>query len=166
MSITSIDKDPERFTMTITAEFAVGGERAWQLWGDPRQLERWWGPPTYPATVHEHDLQTGGRVVYSMTGPEGDTHFGYWEVLEADAPRRLRVQDGFADESGTPNDELPRTLMQVDIAEESPGGVVVTIASQFPSLEAMEQMISMGMEEGLREAMGQIDAILASTPAA
>ena len=166
MSITSIDKDPERFTMTITAEFAVGGERAWQLWGDPRQLERWWGPPTYPATVHEHDLQTGGRVVYSMTGPEGDTHFGYWDVLEADSPRRLRVQDGFAAQSGTPNDELPRTLMQVDIAEESPGGVVVTIASQFPFLEAMEQMISMGMEEGLREAMGQIDDILASTPAA
>jgi uncharacterized protein YndB with AHSA1/START domain len=166
MSITSIEKDPERFTMTITAEYAVSGARAWQLWDDPRQLERWWGPPTYPATVHEHDLRPGGRVLYSMTGPEGDTHYGYWDVLEADAPRRLRVEDGFADETGAPNDALPRTLMQVDIAEPASNHVVVTIASRFPSLEAMEQMIAMGMEEGLREAMGQIDAILQSTPAA
>jgi uncharacterized protein YndB with AHSA1/START domain len=166
MSITSIEKDPEGCTMTVTAEYAVSGERAWQLWGDPRQLERWWGPPTYPATVHEHDLRAGGRVVYSMTGPGGDTHFGYWDVLEVDAPTRLRVRDGFADETGAPNEALPRTDMQVDIAEESSSGVVVTITSQFPSLEPMEQLIGMGMEEGMREAMGQIDAVLASTPAA
>jgi hypothetical protein len=40
----------------------------------------------------------------------------------------------------------------------------MTIATRFPSLEAMEQVLAMGMEEGLREAMGQIDAILAGTP--
>ncbi len=164
MSITSIDKDTERFTMTITAEYDASQDRVWQLWGDPRQLERWWGPPTYPATVHEHDLRAGGRVVYSMTGPAGDRHAGYWDVLEADAPRRLLVRDGFADETGAANDQLPTTLMQVDVEEAASGGVVVTIRSEFPSLEAMEQMIEMGMEEGLREAMGQIEAILAGTP--
>ena len=47
--------------MTITAEFDATVERSWQLWADPRQLERWWGPPTYPATVVEHDLVPGGR---------------------------------------------------------------------------------------------------------
>ena len=164
MSITSIDKDTERFTMSITAEYDASQDRVWQLWGDPRQLERWWGPPTYPATVHEHDLRAGGRVVYSMTGPAGDRHAGYWDVLEADAPRRLLVRDGFADETGAANDQLPTTLMQVDVEEAASGGVVVTIRSEFPSLEAMEQMIEMGMEEGLREAMGQIEAILAGTP--
>ena len=164
MSITSIDKDTERFAMTITAEYDASQDRVWQLWGDPRQLERWWGPPTYPATVHEHDLRAGGRVVYSMTRPAGDRHAGYWDVLEADAPRRLLVRDGFADETGAANDQLPTTLMQVDVEEAASGGVVVTIRSEFPSLEAMEQMIEMGMEEGLREAMGQIEAILAGTP--
>jgi uncharacterized protein YndB with AHSA1/START domain len=166
MSITGIEKDPERFTMTITAEYDVTAERAWQLWDDPRQLERWWGPPTYPATVHRHDLRDGGSVGYSMTGPEGDTHHGYWEVVEAQSPRRLVVDDGFALEDGTPNQDLPRTRMTVGIADRASGGVTVTISSQFPSLEAMEQMIAMGMEEGLREAMSQIDAILAGAPAA
>ena len=58
MTVTSFRKDPEALTMTITAELDATVERAWQLWADPRQLERWWGPPTYPATVVDHDLAT------------------------------------------------------------------------------------------------------------
>jgi uncharacterized protein YndB with AHSA1/START domain len=162
MSVTGIVKDPERLTMTVTAEYGVTAERAWQLWADPRQLEQWWGPPTYPATVVEHDLRSGGRVRYLMTGPEGDQHFGYWDVLEAEAPRSLVVQDGFADDAGNAIAELPSTRMQVHIADGDPAGVVITIESRFPSLEAMEQLIGMGMEEGLRAAMGQIDGVLAT----
>lgn len=161
MSVTNIAKDPERFTLTVTAEYDVTAERAWRLWNDPRQLERWWGPPVYPSTVVDHDLRSGGRVTYFMTGPEGDKHFGYWDVLEVEAPRLLLVSDGFADDAGNANTELPSTRMRVSIADREPGGVVVTIESQFPSLEAMEQMVAMGMEEGLREAMGQIDGLLA-----
>ena len=32
--------------------------------------------------------------------------------------------------------------------------------STFPSSEAMEQMIAMGMQEGIREATGQMDALV------
>jgi uncharacterized protein YndB with AHSA1/START domain len=164
MSVTSIKKDTEQLAMTVTAEYDVAADRAWQLWADPRQLERWWGPPTYPATVEAHDLTPGGNVSYYMTGPEGDQARGYWSVLEVEPPRRLVVEDGFADETGARNPDLPTMVMRVEIADR-PGGVTMTIATRFPSLEAMEQVLAMGMEEGLREAMGQIDAILAGTPA-
>src|SRR5918995_434428 len=50
--------------------------RAWQLWADPRQLERWWGPPGYPATFVDHDLTVGSRATYYMTSPEGEKHSG------------------------------------------------------------------------------------------
>ena len=162
MSVTAVVKDPELLTMTVTAEYHVTAERAWQLWGDPRQLERWWGPPTYPATVVEHDLRSGGKVTYFMTGPEGDQPRGFWDVVEADAPRRLVVQDGFADDEWTPLDAMPSTRMEVDIVDRTGGGVVVTIASTFASIEAMEQLVAMGMEQGMLEAMGQIDAVLAA----
>ena len=39
---------------TITARFDASIERVWRIWSDPRQLERWWGPPSFPATVTEH----------------------------------------------------------------------------------------------------------------
>src|SRR5947199_165925 len=83
-------------TLAIDAEFDASPERVWQLWADPRQLERWWGPPTYPATFTKHDLAPGSRVEYHMTGPEGDQPHGYWDIVEVDPPRSLVFRDGFA----------------------------------------------------------------------
>jgi uncharacterized protein YndB with AHSA1/START domain len=161
MTVTSVRKDPDALTMTLSAEFDATPEQVWQLWADPRQLERWWGPPTYPATFPRHDLKPGSRVEYHMTGPNGDQPHAYWDVLEADPPRRLVFHDGFAHEDGTPNDEFPRIDGRVTIDPIDGGRTRMTIASHFPSIEAMEQVLAMGMEEGLTEAVGQIDAILA-----
>ncbi|HZA77911.1 MAG TPA: SRPBCC domain-containing protein [Acidimicrobiales bacterium] len=161
MTVRHVEKDPATLTMVVTAEFNAPLERVWQLWADPRQLERWWGPPTYPATVVDHDLVPGGTVRYFMTGPEGDKHGGWWRILAVDAPRSLEVEDGFADETGTPNPDMPSTTMRVVLSAE--GGVTqMVMTSTFPSLEAMEQLLDMGIEEGLRAAMAQMDDILAA----
>ena len=161
MTVTSVHKDPEALTMSVTAELDADVGRAWQLWADPRQLERWWGPPTYPATFIDHDLATGGRVTYFMTGPEGDKHHGWWQVLSVEPPHRLELEDGFADDSGNPSDAMPTMNMVVTLRERDGGGTVMAIETRFPSLEAMEQLLEMGMEEGMAAAMGQIDGILA-----
>jgi uncharacterized protein YndB with AHSA1/START domain len=159
---TNVEKDPQARTMTVTTELDATVERAWQLWADPRQLERWWGPPTYPATVVEHDLTPGATVRYFMTSPEGEKFYGMWEVVAVDAPQRLELVDSFADDSGAKNESLPATAMTVTLSERAGGGTMMTMHSQFPSLEAMEQLIEMGMDEGLKEALGQIDGILAA----
>jgi uncharacterized protein YndB with AHSA1/START domain len=99
-----------------------------------------------------------------MTGPEGDRSRGWWNVLEAEPPRLLVLEDGFADETGAPNAAMPTMVMRVEITDR-PGGVTMTMTTRFPSLEAMEKLIGMGMEEGLQQAMGQIDAVLAGVPA-
>jgi uncharacterized protein YndB with AHSA1/START domain len=164
MTVTGIRKEPETATMSVSAEFDHPVERVWQLWADPRQLERWWGPPEYPATFERHELESGGTVTYFMTGPEGERHHGWWSVVAVDAPRRLDVRDGFADDEGRPNDELPVTGMCVELSERAGGGTEVVITSTFPSTDAMEQMVAMGMEEGLSAAMGQMDGILAASP--
>jgi uncharacterized protein YndB with AHSA1/START domain len=161
MTVTAVRKDPQALSLTLDAEFDASPERVWQLWSDPRQLERWWGPPTYPATFTTHDLSPGSRVEYHMTGPEGDQPRGYWDVIEADPPRRLVFQDGFANDDGTPNDMLPQGEARVTIEPIGDGRTRMSIESLFPSAEAMEQVLAMGMEEGLTLAVGQIDAILA-----
>jgi uncharacterized protein YndB with AHSA1/START domain len=161
MTVTAVRKDPDALTMTLDAEFEASADRVWQLWADPRQLERWWGPPTYPATFTRHDLAPGSRVEYHMTGPEGDQPMGFWEVLEVAPPHRLVVRDGFRNDDGTDNTDLPRNEVRVTIEEADAGRTRMSIASIFPSTEAMEQLIAMGMEQGLTEAAGQIDAILA-----
>jgi len=161
MTTIDISKDLEQRTLQVDSEFDAPVDAVWQLWADPRRLERWWGPPTYPATFVEHDLRPGGSASYYMTGPEGDTPRGWWKFVEVDAPNRIVLEDGFADEHGVPNDDLPVTVMSVDVMPRVGGGTSMRIRSTFPSTEAMEQMIAMGMEEGLAEALGQIEGILA-----
>jgi uncharacterized protein YndB with AHSA1/START domain len=161
MTVTAVRKDPEALTLTLTAEFAASPERVWQLWADPRQLERWWGPPMWPATFTAHDLAPGAHVEYHMTGPTGDEAHGYWDLVEVEPPRRIVFIDGFAGNDGTPNDDFPRNEGRVTIEPIDADHTRMSIESHFPSAEAMDQVLGMGMEEGLTQAVGQIDAILA-----
>jgi len=161
MTVVAVRKDPRRLTLTVEAEFAASAERVWQLWVDPRQLERWWGPPTYPATFTKHDLAPGSRIEYHMTGPEGDQPHGYWDVLDVEPPRRIVLRGGIANADGTPNKDTPISTILVGIEEFAQVRTRMSIENEFPSTEAMEQVLAMGTDEGQRQAAGQIDAILA-----
>ena len=160
MPITSVTRDPEALTMTVVADFTADVRRLWEAYVDPRQLERFWGPPTWPATFTRHDAAPGGRSAYTMTGPDGDTHGGYWEWLSVAPLESFEVRDGFATPDGAPNPELPSMRMRFEF-EETDSGSRVTTTTYFGSLVDLEQLLEMGMEEGLREAMGQMDAVLA-----
>lgn len=165
MTTPIVEKDLEKATLTVTAEFDAPQEHVWQLFADPRKLEKWWGPPTYPATVHQHEFQPGGKVVYSMTGPEGDTHYGIWNVVAVDAPTSFEVEDAFADENGNPNPELPAVVMRYELNETN-GRTRMTTVARYSSTEAMQQVLAMGMEEGMLQAMSQMDGVLAEIAAA
>ena len=160
MTVTNVVKDFDRLTLTLVADFDAPVEQVWQLWADPRQLERWWGPPTFPATVEEHDLTPGGAVTYLMTGPGGDQHRGWWRITSVNPPKSLEFTDGFANQDGTPNADLPTTTVQMQLTERD-GGTRMEMRSVFDSREQMEQLDSMGMTEGLTQSVGQMDALLA-----
>ncbi|MBY4130878.1 SRPBCC domain-containing protein [Rhodococcus fascians] len=160
MPFISSHKDAENLTMTVVAEFDATVERVWQIWSDPRQLERWWGPPTWPATFETHDFVPGGKASYFMTGPEGEKAAGWWLFTDISAPTTLSFDDGFADDSGNPSSTLPVTHATATL-DDLDGRTRMTIRSRFDSLEQLEQLVEMGMEEGMASALGQIDAIVA-----
>ncbi len=160
MPITSVTKDPGALTMTVVADFTVPRRRLWDAYADPRQIERFWGPVEWPATFTRHDVAPGGRSSYYMTGPEGERSAGFWEFVAVDPPHSFEVIDGFAAEDGTPNTEMPTMRMTFAFEETDAGSRLVT-TSYFPSPESLEQLIGMGMEEGMRSAMSQIDDVLA-----
>lgn len=161
MTVTAIHKDFDQLTLTLVADLDAPVERVWQLWSDPRQLERWWGPPTYPATVEQHELRPGGRVTYYMTGPEGDKSRGWWAVTSVDPPSSLEFVDGFADAAGNPVEDMPTSQVQVRLFAHE-GGTRMEMRSRFESREQMDELIRMGMEEGIRAAAGQMDALVAA----
>lgn len=87
----------------------------------------------------------------------------WWQVLASEPPHRLESKHGFADDSGAPNDAMPMTMV-VTLTDRDGGGTVMAIETWFPSLGAMEQLVSMGTDELMAAALAQIDEILAEDP--
>lgn len=161
MPIVEVRKDTETLTMTVVAQFAAPVPRVWAAYADPRQLERFWGPPTWPAKFVRHDFVKGGRSEYVMTGPNGEQSRGFFEFLAIDELRSFEVLDGFLGPDGKRADDMPTMVMRFSF-EPHDGGTRMVTVTKFPSLEALEKLLSMGMEEGMKAAMGQIDAVLAA----
>ena len=160
MPVVEIQKDTKALTMKVVAQFAAPVERVWAAYADPRQLERFWGPPQWPATFERHDFKVGGRSEYYMTGPNGEKSRGFWEFRSVEAPRSFEVKDGFLGPDGKPAPDMPTMQMRFTFEPHDGGTRMVTLTT-FPSVEALEKLLAMGMEEGLKAAMGQIDGVLA-----
>lgn len=159
MPVTSVESDTESLTMTLVADFPVGPERLWAVFTDPRQLERFWGPPGWPATFDAFDFRIGGQAKYHMTSPQGQRAGGAWEFTAIDEPRGFEVIDSFADEDGTPIEGMP-SMRIVFTFEATPEGSRLINVSHFASVEALEQVVAMGAVEGSTLAMNQLDAVL------
>jgi uncharacterized protein YndB with AHSA1/START domain len=160
MPITELVSNAADLTMKIVAEYPVPVERLWEAYADPRQLERFWGPEQWPATFTRHDMAVGGQSQYYMTGPDGTMSRGWFRFLKVEQYKLIEVEDGFADDSGAVNDKMPSMRMSFRFFKTAKGSRFESVTT-FPSLEAMEELVKMGMVEGTKSAMGQIDAVLA-----
>jgi uncharacterized protein YndB with AHSA1/START domain len=76
-------------TMVIEREFDAPRELVWQVWTDPDEVTKWWGPEhfTTPREKIEFDLRSGGVCRMTMVGPDGveyanDGRFGIVEPPE------------------------------------------------------------------------------------
>jgi uncharacterized protein YndB with AHSA1/START domain len=162
MTVLSFTKDAANLTLTVIAEFAATPDRVWDVWQDPRKLERWWGPPTYPATFTRHDFVVGGESRYFMTGPGGHQPHGWWRIDGLQELRQLNFANGLAGDDGEPVPGIEPMAEQVTF-EELEGGTRMTIVTQFIDLAQMEAMLMRGMQEGMTQAVGQIDGLLVTT---
>lgn len=160
MPVTHVMHDLDALTLTIQADFAAPVERVWAIYADPRQLERIWGPPSHPATFVDHVLAEGARSTYYMTGPDGDTYYGYWVLTRIDVPHGFAFDDGFADAGFDPNPELP-VSSNVFSFESFAQGTRARYVSTYANTAALEQVLAMGVVEGATSAINQIDSLLA-----
>ena len=159
MPVTSVTKDSATLTLTVVGDFPVPKKRLWEAYADPRQLERFWGPPSWPATFTLHDFRVGGRAEYFMTGPNGEKWSGTWRFTKVDPIRSFEAVDG---EGNVEDPNMPEGMTFT--FETTATGSRMTCVTRFGSLEAMEKSAG-DMEEGLRAALPQLDALLAGSSA-
>lgn len=160
MPVVNVQHDMDNLSLTIVADFAAPVERIWQVYADPRQLERVFGPPTYPATFVDHKLEPGSRSTYFMTSPEGEKYPGLWNIATVDEPREFTFEDAFADLDFNPVAEMPVSQNSYGFAPHE-GGTRATYVSTYTSAEALQKVLDMGIVEGATSAINQIDDLLA-----
>ncbi|MCC4268779.1 MULTISPECIES: SRPBCC family protein [Microbacterium] len=159
MPVTTVTTDPDALTMTLVGDFAAPVERLWQAFTEPAQLDRFWGPPGWPATFTSFDLTPGGRAQYQMTSPQGEVSRGGWEFTAIDAPHRFEVLDSFLNGDGDVLEGMP-TMRVEFLFEATPEGSRLTNITYFDSLDALEQVVEFGAVEGSTLAINQLDAVL------
>jgi uncharacterized protein YndB with AHSA1/START domain len=164
MTVITSTKDPVAMTMTVTAQFDASPDRVWSVWENPRKLERWWGPPTYPATFTRHDFIVGGESRYYMTGPAGETPGGWWRIDALDKPNQIGFANGLAGDDGEPKPGVEPMPSHVTF-EAVDGGTRMTVITNFVSVEQMQTLLGMGMQEGMTQAVAQIDALVSPASA-
>ena len=152
------DVDQPNNSLVITVDFRTDIDSAWQLWSDPRVLEKWWGPPEHPCEISTFEFHPGGEVRYVMTGPDGTTYLGWWQVLDVEAPTRLRIRDGFGESPDVPSSAMPIAISTITF---TPVGntVRMIINSQYDSAEELQRSLDLHMEEGFLAALNQIEFI-------
>ncbi len=158
MTIVRTDKDASARTMTFVAEFDAPVNRLWQVWEDRQKLERWWGPPGYPATFSEFEFAPGGRVLYRMVGDEdGERLDGHLVFHSIEEPREIVYTDVFVPSEGGDAEPDNRTVVTFEATER---GSRMTLVCTFDSDEAFEGAREFGAFEGFIACISQIDDLL------
>lgn len=97
-----------------------------------------------------------------MTGPDGEKGHGWWTISTVEPPNGFEFMNGFADDTGEPDPSMPVTRVTMTLEPLGQDRTRMTVLSTFPGVEQLEQLLGMGMQEGMQLAMGQIDGVLAA----
>ncbi len=161
MPVTNFTIDKKARSIVLAAEFAAPVERVWQIYAVSHQLEQIWGPPEVRSTITVFEFFPGGRVLYSMTDPEGQQHHGAWRIREVEPPTRLTFDDYFTGSDAIPTPRMPICHCEFTFASTTTGTQAV-YSMFFDSKADLETVVGMGVEEGFTQAANQIDGFLST----
>lgn len=117
----------------------------------PEHLVHWWGPKGWTLPVCELDFRVGGKWHYCMKGPEDMESWGLGVYEEINAPESFVYRDHFSNAEGMISEGMPGMLIRVEFVEEPGNKTRVVSTTLFNKAEELEQVIEMGMVEGLTE---------------
>jgi uncharacterized protein YndB with AHSA1/START domain len=150
----SVDK--ENNIITIKREFAAELSLVWDAYTKSEIMDLWWAPKPWKTKTKSQDFREGGHWHYAMVGPEGETHWCWADYLIIQMQKHYSGLDGFADEVGNINKDLPQSAWSVNFT--NLGEItLVNYLITFPDLAQLETTLEMGFTEGMTMAMENLD---------
>ena len=153
--------DKEKNTLTIKREFAAKRQLVWDCYTKRELLDRWFAPKRLTTKTKFMDFSEGGHWHYAMVEPNGQEYWGRMDYQTIQAIDNYTSLDGFCDETGALNPALPRSKWNVTFSDVATHTLVETVVS-YASAEALQQVMQMGMKEGLTSTLERLDELLSS----
>jgi len=150
----------ENNTIKVKREFDANPEQVWNAWTNPEILDQWWAPKPWKTDTKEMDFKPGGHWLYAMRGPEGEEHWSFSDYTSISPKDNFQFSDGFCDNEGNVNDEMPKSEWNIDFKDLG-NSTLVDVKIKYDSLKDLEAFIQMGFKEGFTIAMENLDEILA-----
>lgn len=151
--------DKEKKTMTIKREFDADRQLVWDCHTKSELLDQWFAPKPLTTKTKSMDFREGGHWHYAMIEPSGQEYWGRMDYGTIRPIDHYTALDGFCDASGVLNPDLPRAEWNVVFSDHAERTLVTTLVS-YQSAEALQQVIDMGMKEGLTSTLERLDALL------
>ncbi len=152
-----VNKDKK--TISIKRVFAGRRQRVWDCYTRSELLDRWFAPKPLTTKTRSMDFSEGGHWLYAMVEPGGQEHVGRMDYLTIRPIDGYTSLDGFCDETGALIPAFPRSTWNVSFSDLETHTLVETVVS-YTSAEALEQVIQMGLEEGMVSTMERLDELL------
>ncbi len=156
----SIDKKNK--TIIIKREFDADLPMVWNAYTKSEILDQWWAPKPWKARTKSMEFREGGQWLYAMEGPNGEEQWSVATYQKIEFQKRFIERDGFSDEKGNINKEMPQSKWEVIFTDEGQKTLVEYHIS-FDDLSQMEGLIKMGFKEGITMGMENLDGLLVPT---
>jgi uncharacterized protein YndB with AHSA1/START domain len=149
----------ENKNINVEREFDAPVDLVWATWTQSELLDKWWAPKPWKSRTKVMDFKEGGYWQYAMVGPEGEEHWGRADYKTITPKKFFSCIDGFCDEQGKINKDLPQNLWENNFTDKS-GTTLVSIRLTFDSFNDLEKIIEMGFKEGFIAALENLDEVL------
>jgi uncharacterized protein YndB with AHSA1/START domain len=149
----------EKNTITIKREFAAKRQLVWDCYTKSELLDQWFAPKPFTTKTRFMDFSEGGHWLYAMVDPDGQEYWGRMDYQTVQPIDNYTSLDGFCDDTGALNPELPRSEWNVTFSDVATHTLVETVVS-YTSAEALQQVIDMGLKDGLTSTLERLDELL------
>lgn len=153
--------DMQKGTLTVRREFAAGRQLVWDCYTKAELLDQWYAPKPLATKTKSMDFREGGHWHFAMIDPGG---MEYWSRTDYETITLIEgytAYDGFTDETGVVNPEMPRSHVHMDFTDLG-GRTMVDMLISYNSAEDLQKVIDMGMEDGLASTLERLDELLVS----
>lgn len=160
MTTTKTKVEAKGKTLIIERIFEAPPSLMFDVWTDCKHLKHWWGPKEWPMHECEMDFREGGSWHYCLRGPnEGDESWGKALYDQIDKPKKIVYRDYFADNKGNINEDMPGSKTELVFLEHN--GITRQVSTtEYESPESLQQVLDMGMIEGMNSSMERLDEYL------